>query len=189
MTGGDSDQAIIRRILSGEKSSYALLVQRYQQDAYKLSLGILRHPADAEDAVSEAMVKAFAALTGGKTGEIASFKGWLLKITSHCCLDILRSRQKQKKHAANLERDVLPAGETPITHLLEEEQKQAVWNALACLSPEDRTAVVMKYYSGASYQDISGALNWAMGTVASRLSRAREKLRRSIEMESGGDSI
>lgn len=183
MSDGASDQEIIQQVIVGDKSCYAILVRRYQQTAYKLALGILRHPADAEDAVSEALIKAFTAL--GNRSEMNNFRGWLLKITYNCCQDILRCRKKHNKYQSveNIIGDYL--GESPLQEVMQKEQRQEVWRALAKLTTEEQTAVIMKYYSGASYQEISETLGWPMGTVASKLFRAREKLRSLISY--GGD--
>jgi len=173
-----TDKEIIRAVLAGDSELFALLIKRYQQDAYRLALSILRNPADAEDAVSEAYCKAFAALA--KCQEYTSFKGWLLKITSNCCLDILRRRKREMAEAEPDLQAEAAALHNPLLNLVEEEEKRALWQALDCLHPEDRTALLMKYYQGASYQDIAAALHWPMGTVASRLYRAREKMRQHM---------
>lgn len=173
-----SDEEIIQRVLAGEKKCYSILVQRYQQAAYKLSLGILRQPADAEDAVSEALVKTFSSLSGER--QITNFKSWLLKITYNCCQDILRHRQKQKRIVSLDDYKNIFSKDSPLKDVIIEEQKQQLWQSLGKLEVEERSAIIMKYYSGASYQEISDTLGWPMGTVASRLYRAREKLRQFI---------
>lgn len=179
MLGDYTDSELIEQVLQGQKNSFSFLVQRYQQPAYKLSLAVLRHSADAEDAVGEAFVKAYQALPRCREGTV--FKSWFLKITYNCCQDILRRRGRYKNYA-NLE-DVREAvgSESPLQTLVGDEQKQAVWLALNRLNVDDRTAVVMKYYHGSSYQEISDTLNWPLGTVASRLNRAREKLRQTLK--------
>jgi RNA polymerase sigma-70 factor (ECF subfamily) len=174
-----TDNEIIAEILKGRKEGFTVLVERYQQAAYKMALALLRHPADAEDAASEAFVKAYAALPGCRDG--TNFKGWLLKITYNCCQDILRKRAVTGKYAGPDPVDTASGGPGPLDAVIEQEDKQALWSALAELGPEDRSAVVMKYYHGLSYREIAAALNWPMGTVATRLARAREKLHRILK--------
>lgn len=178
-----TDNEIIAEILKGQREGFAVLVRRHQQAAYKMALVLLRHPADAEDAVSEAFVKAYAALPGCREG--TNFKSWLLKITYNCCHDILRKRTVTGNYAGTDPADTAVDEADPLEALIELEDKQALWAALARLGPEDRSAVVMKYYHGLSYRDIAAALDWPMGTVATRLFRAREKLHRILK---GGDT-
>lgn len=174
-----TDSQLVAQVLRGQKNSFSLLIQRYQQDAFKLSVVILQNKADAEDAVGEAFIKAFAALP--RCREDTNFKSWFLTITYHCCQDILRKRKKSGP--------LLPLEEiqekngppdTPLQALIHQEEKKEIWSALNQLNGEDRTAIIMKYYHGSSYQEIADTLKWPLGTVASRLHRAREKMRRAL---------
>jgi RNA polymerase sigma-70 factor (ECF subfamily) len=174
-----TDNEIIAQMLQGQRESFSLLVKRYQQQAFKLSLVILHNRADAEDAVSEAFVKAFAALP--KCREKTDFKSWFLKITYNCCQDILRKRKKISNQTAYHDLAQGASQENPLQDVVEQEEKREVWAALNSLNLEDRTALVMKYYQNASYQEIADTLKWTPGTVASRLYRAREKLRHMLE--------
>lgn len=178
-----TDHELVKEILGGRKENFAVLVKRYQQDAYKIALVILRHPADAEDAVSEAFIKAFQALPGCHDG--TNFKSWLLKITYNCCYDTLRKRTVIGKYQCHEPVETISGGSNPLEDVIKDQDKHALWSALANLPPEERSAVVMKYYHGISYRDIAVALNWPMGTVASKLARAREKLHQMLK---GGDN-
>lgn len=178
-----TDSEIITEILNGRKEGFTELVERYQQAAYKMALVVLRHRADAEDAVSEAFVKAYMALPGCRDG--TNFKSWLLKITYNCCHDILRKRAMTGKYADPGPTEAAAREPNPLDTVIQLEDKQALWSALAQIGPEDRSAVVMKYYHGLSYRDIATALNWPLGTVASRLARSRERLHRILK---GGDN-
>lgn len=174
-----TDSEIIAEIINGRNEGFAVLVRRYQQAAFKMALVILRHPADAEDAVSEAFVKAYAALPGCR--DDTNFKSWVLKITYNCCHDILRKRVAAGNHIGPDPAEQAVDEANPLDAVIELEDKKALWSALGELSADDRSAVVMKYYHGLSYRDIAVALNWPMGTVASRLNRAREKLYRILK--------
>ena len=178
-----TDNELVKETLSDRKESFAALVERYQQPAYKMALVVLRHPADAEDAVSEAFIKAFQALSGCREG--TNFKSWLLKITHNCCYDILRKRTVTGKYQSPEPVETISGGPNPLEAVIKYQDKQVLWSALAKLPPEERSAVVMKYYHGLSYQEIAAVLNWPMGTVASKLARAREKLYRMLK---GGDN-
>ncbi len=174
-----SDLEIIELILKGQKSNFAVLVSRYQQAAYKLALGILLQKADAEDAVSDAFIKAYMALPGCRKD--TNFNSWFLKITYNCCLDILRKRKKFQSFNGLEDTIELASDEDPLQDLVDREHKEGLWQALNKLNHEERGAVILKYYNEASYLEIARTLNWPMGTVASRLSRARDKLRNLME--------
>jgi len=170
-----TDNEIISEILAGRKERFAILVERYQRDTYRLSLSILRNPSDAEDAVSEAYSKAFAALE--RCQDFSNFKSWLLKITYNCCQDILRKRKRETAEPELTRIAENNESHNPLQCLVNQEKKNDIWQALDHLNPEDHAAMIMKYYHNASYQDIATTLNWPLGTVASRLYRAREKMR------------
>lgn len=184
-----SDQEIIRQVNNGQKECFAELVRRYQQQAHKLALSVLRQPADAEDAVSEAFVKAFTALP--RCRDDTNFKSWFLTITYNCCRDILRKRAKEGVPLAELAESSpgyaafaasVEAGTDNPQELLErKEMKESIWRALDGLTPEERAAVILKYYHDSTYQEISAILQWPAGSVASRLFRAREKLQAGLK--------
>lgn len=170
-----TDNEIISEVLAGHQEHFAILIKRYQQGAYRLSLSILRNPTDAEDAVSEAFSKAYAALAHCR--DDTNFKSWFLKITYNCCQDILRRRKRESLGPGPADIAENNLHQNPLQNLVIAEDKKEIWQALNHLNPEDRTAMVMKYYQNASYQDIAAILHWPQGTVASRLYRAREKMR------------
>lgn len=174
-----TDSEIITQVLQGQAESFSVLVRRYQQGAFRMSLSILQNRTDAEDAVAEAFVKAYGALPGCR--EDTNFKSWFLKITYNCCQDILRKRKKVIPQSDWLDLAPRESPHSPLQDMVNREEKQEVWAALNRLSVEERTAVVMKYYQDASYHDISQALHWPPGTVASRLYRAREKLKQMLQ--------
>lgn len=174
-----TDSEIIQQVLQGQTESFSGLVRRYQQNAFRMSVSILQNRADAEDAVAEAFVKAYGALPGCRAD--TNFKSWFLKITYNCCQDILRKRKKVILQSDWIDLAQRESPHNPLQDMVNEEEKREVWAALSRLSVEDRTAVVMKYYQDASYQEISEALNWPSGTVASRLYRAREKMKNTLQ--------
>lgn len=177
-----SDLEIIKQVNNGDTNRFSILVERYQQPAYKLALSILRRPADAEDAVSEAFIKAYTALRNCRAE--TNFKSWFLKITYNCCFDILRKQKKLQSHVPLEGSHDTPALESnPLQILEKQEALNRIWQAFACLTTEERAAIILKYYHDISYQDISDTLQWPLGSVASRLSRAREKLKHHLKGE------
>lgn len=173
-----TDNEIINDVLAGRKESFTFLVKRYQGQAYRLSLAILRNPTDAEDAVSEAFCKSYGALD--RCRNQVNFKSWFLKITYNCCQDILRRRNRETPNADIPEELARESQQNPIEDLICREKKNEIWQALGRLETEDLTAMVLKYYHNASYREIAAVLNWPEGTVASRLYRSREKMRQYL---------
>lgn len=163
------------------------LVQRHLQGVYNLAFRLTGNAADAWDLAQEALLRAIKALPGFR--EEASPATWLYRITINLWKNKTQSASSKWWRALlplerpEDERPREPAGPDPEpSQALEREEEQgAVERALAGLSPEDRAALVLRELDGKSYQEISGILGVPMGTVKSRLFRARAALARELE--------
>ena len=132
--------------------------------------------------MSEAFCRAYTAM--GRCRDDTNFKSWLLKITYNCCQDVFRKRKRSGIVATLDDAMNIASLDSPLNAVIDKEAAESLSYALAALSYEERAALVMKYYHNASYQEIGEVLGWAMGTVASRLSRSKAKLSRIL----GGDN-
>jgi RNA polymerase sigma-70 factor (ECF subfamily) len=141
------------------------LMREYRKSLFRLANSILRNDADAEDAVSEATVKAFQNF--GRLRKPESFKPWMFKILVNEAYAIARKRRNHES-LDNLRDD--GAGEPPVDAL-------AIWSAVLELPDEYRSVTVLFYYEDMSIREIGRILNIPVGTVNSRLNRSREKLR------------
>jgi len=173
---------IVQRIIGGETEAFELLVLEYQKNVYNVALRITGNPEDAADMAQEAFIKAF--------NSIASFKGdsrfsvWLYRIVSNVSVDFLRSRARRPESSLSVEND---EGETVELEIADEafSPERLVETKLTCQSvrrgldalPEDyRKILVLREIQGLSYEEIAEVLELEIGTVKSRIFRARKKL-------------
>lgn len=155
-----------------EAKKFCENVNKYRDDLYILALAILKNEADAEDAVSNAILKAYE--NRGQIRSFHKFKPWMLTITKNEAL-------KLKKNRLYLPGDeVVEALSKPVAAHYDE-----LWDVLQEMKEEYRLAVVLFYYGGLSLRDISDVLDIPVGTVKSRLNRGKAELREALERRDG----
>ena len=178
---GLDEQRLLERARAGDVSAFNTLVLVYQRQAYTLAYRTLGNTDDAADATQEAFLSAFRALHSFRGG---SFRAWLLRIVANACID--RARRRQRRTADSLDGLLAEAGEVglwadpapgPEGEALSAETAARIQAGLLELPPEQRLVVVMADIEGLAYEEIAVALHLSLGTVKSRLSRARAKLR------------
>ena len=179
------DKTLIQQVLEGNQDAFALLVERYQKQVYNLCLRMMNHPTDAEDLAQEAFVKAWRGLRFYKFE--SSFSTWLYRLTTNVCIDHLR--QQKRKNAASLtvseeddgrELEVPDVAPGPEEQAIQAENRQAVADAMVLLEEEYRLALTLRVVDELSYEQISEVLDIKVGTVKSRIARARERLRKIL---------
>lgn len=143
-------------------------INKYRDHLYILALAILKNETDAEDAVSNAILKAYENI--GQLSAFHKFKPWMLTITKNEALKVKRKRL------------ILPGNEV-MEELLEPVQAHynELWDVLQQMQEEYRLVVVLFYYEQLSLRDISQVLDIPIGTVKSRLNRGKAKLRDALE--------
>lgn len=186
-TDPDTDEAgLIARSRSGDVQAFNLLVERYQHRVYGLCFRMLGD-MDAEDATQEAFLAAFRGIQRYRGG---SFSAWLLRIAGNKCLDYLRARSRRP--AVSLDTDAGDAddaaplqirdqGESPEQRVLRAELARRLDLKLQELPAEQRLVVILSDIQGYSHGEIIAATGWLPGTVKSRLSRARGRLRAVLQ--------
>jgi RNA polymerase sigma-70 factor (ECF subfamily) len=189
-----SDLGLVRRVQRGERGAYDLLVLKYQHKVVKLVMRYLRDPADAEDVAQEAFIKAYRALPQFR-GDSA-FYTWLYRIAINTAKNALAARDRnpvsyeldmqnndESSNVVNRLRDP----ETPEGLALTEEIRETVNQAIESLPEDLRTAIVLREIEGLSYEEIAASMDCPVGTVRSRIFRAREAIdRRLREVFDGG---
>lgn len=165
------DQAVIQRILNGEAEAFSILVERYQGLLFGL-LGNLLPADECEDIAQETFLAAFDCL-GRYDLRQGRFSTWLLTIGRNKSMNALQKRRP----LGMAEPPELTDPHTPETRLNEREWYRHLDAALAALSPEQQTVFVLADLQQLSYEEISRIEGVQMGTVRSRLNRARQKLR------------
>jgi RNA polymerase sigma-70 factor, ECF subfamily len=194
MTVDTSDLGLVQRVQRGDKTAFDLLVLKYQHKVIKLVMRYLRDPADAEDVAQEAFIKAYRALPQFR-GDSA-FYTWLYRIAINTAKNALVSRDRnpvefdldlQSIEESQSMQGRLADDETPERLLLTEEIRTTVNSAIEALPEDLRTAIVLRELEGLSYEDIAQAMDCPVGTVRSRIFRAREAIDRSLsEVFEGG---
>ncbi len=175
------DDALVHAVRSGEVTAFNVLVERYQRTVYTVALRLLRDRFLAEDITQEAFLRAYTALDSYRGG---SFRAWLLRIAHNRALDTLRSLQRRPASPlelagtdAHAEWSGVPAPVSPVEHAARIELRRRIEAALATLPEDQRAAVILFDIEGLSYEEIATVTGVSLGTVKSRLSRGRARLR------------
>ncbi|MDB5804716.1 MAG: polymerase sigma factor [Betaproteobacteria bacterium] len=183
MSDKDIDQQLVARAQQGEKQAFELLVAKYQRKLLRLISRLVRDPAEAEDVAQDAFIKAYRALPQFR-GDSA-FYTWLYRIGVNTAKNYLVSQgrrppsstEKDNEEAETFEdADALRDINTPESILLSKEIATTVNAAMAKLPEELRTAISLREIEGLSYDEISEVMNCPIGTVRSRIFRAREAI-------------
>ena len=183
MSEREIDQEWVRRVQHGDKHAFDFLVKKYQRRLARLLSRFVRDPAEVEDVTQEAFVKAYRALPGFR-GESA-FYTWLYRIGINTAKNYLVAAQQRPILSADFEDedgDKTSAGEqipdlnTPETEYMNRQIVETVNQAVATLPEDLRTAITLREMEGLSYEDIAIAMDCPIGTVRSRIFRARDAI-------------
>src|SRR6202048_4705096 len=193
MSADVSDLSLVRRVQRGDKGAFDALVLKYQHKLVKLVMRYVRNPAEAEDIAQEAFIKAYRALPQFR-GDSA-FYTWLYRIAINTAKNAVVSRDRSPIEY-DLDRNNeesydmqgrLKDSETPEGLVLTDEIRSTVNAAIDALPEDLRTAIVLRELEGLSYEEIAAAMDCPVGTVRSRIFRAREAIdRRLREVFEGG---
>jgi RNA polymerase sigma-70 factor (ECF subfamily) len=186
-TQDDNDQQLVQRVQKGDKSAFDLLVLKYQHRVLKLVSRFVSDAAEAQDVAQEAFLKAYRALPSFR-GDSA-FYTWLYRIAINTAKNTLVSNRRRPvdfdldlqdpeqydRHAKLKEVD------TPEGVLLTEEIRLVVERAMEQLPEDLRTAIILREIEGLSYEEIAEAMDCPVGTVRSRIFRAREAIDKRLQ--------
>ncbi|NBR05175.1 MAG: sigma-70 family RNA polymerase sigma factor [Planctomycetes bacterium] len=177
------DNTLIRLVLEGKTSAFDVIVRRYNTKVYSLAYRLLNSVEDAEDVAQDTFSQAFKGL-GSFRGN-SKFYTWLFRITYNLAI----SQRRKRKPALSLNSQTDSQGEItlpsddagPMKNMEDEEGKTLMDKALGLLSLDHRAGLVLKEIEGFSYEEIALSLGVPVGTVRSRLHRARLELRAILE--------
>lgn len=187
VTEKNVDQALVERVQNGDSRAFDLLVQKYQNRIAKLIARFVRNPADVQDVAQEAFIKAYRALPNFR-GESA-FYTWLYRIAINTAKNhLVAVGRKSPSYAVDVQEvekydasEWLKEYATPERELLADEIQVTVNNALEVLPPDLREAITLREIEGLSYEDIARVMDCPIGTVRSRIFRAREAIDEKLQ--------
>ncbi|HUV95634.1 MAG TPA: sigma-70 family RNA polymerase sigma factor [Anaerolineae bacterium] len=176
-----NEEALIASARQGDLTAFNRLVLAYQQMAYNLAYRVVGNQDGAMDATQAAFLRGYRALHQFRGG---SFKAWLLRIVTNCCYDQLRARQRRPTTPLDdiLEDDdhsqlLQNHGQQPEDQVERRELGAFIQAGIQTLPNDQRVVLVMRDIQGMSYLEISETIMVSLGTIKSRLSRARAKMR------------
>lgn len=184
-----NETELVRQAKNGNTDAFEQLISDYQAKIYYIAFHMMGNEQDAEDAAQEAILKAYRYLSSFK--EESGFYTWLYRITHNICLDMLRKRKRNHTHSTDLVKKDRDGQETevqlvddkpqPEEELMSRQVQTDMQAAIAELKEHYRTVIVLRDIEGMSYEDIAAVTEISVGTVKSRLNRARESLRKIVE--------
>lgn len=175
------EQALIASASAGNPHAFNALAYAYQDMAYNVAYRVLGQPDAAADATQDALLSAYRALPAFRGG---SFKAWLLRIVTNACYDQLRKRKRRPQTSledmvedADYAAALTDPSESPEQALMRHELATTLEAAIAKLPTDQRLVLVLSDIEGLSYDEIAVSTGASLGTVKSRLSRARARVR------------
>ncbi|MFN4916463.1 MAG: RNA polymerase sigma factor [Ignavibacteria bacterium] len=177
----EDDLIIIRSVLSGDSSQFALLWQKYNKQIFASVLKIVRSIDDADDIVQDTFLKAFNALHS--YNQTFPFPAWLYKIASNTCIDYFRRKRIRPISIENINReggdiyDIISDKSTPIdVNIINNETKEQLLKAVEQLPLRYKQCIQLRHFEELSYEEISIKMDLPLGTVKITLFRARKML-------------
>jgi RNA polymerase sigma-70 factor (ECF subfamily) len=182
------EKELIRDAQKGDLNAFNTLVLAYQDVVYNTALRILSDEAAAADASQEAFISAFRSLTSFRGG---SFRAWLLRTVTNACFDDLRRNKRHPTTALEPETEdgeevesprwLTDPADSPEEHLEKAELEHAIQHCLDALPADYRVVVVLADIQGLDYSEVAVSIKKPLGTIKSRLARARLRLRECLQ--------
>ena len=179
------DEALVRRAQAGDLEAFNILITRHERPVFNVALRLLRDVGLAEDATQDTFIRAWQNIGTFQTGSVRS---WLYQIATNRSYDMLRA--SARRPAGSLEAETVEiepiwtsggqGDEAPDAHTLRRELSIYLERALTALPEDQRMVVLLVDVQGLDYHEVAEALGIALGTVKSRLSRARAKIRQAL---------
>lgn len=187
MSDKEVDQQLVERVQRGDKHAFDLLVSKYQRKLGRLISRFVRDPAEAEDVTQDAFIKAYRALPGFR-GESA-FYTWLYRIGINTAKNYLLANKRRAPSTTPFDAEeaesfedaaLLREVDTPENELMSKQVVDVVHSSLQQLPEDLRSALTLREIEGLSYEEIASVMNCPIGTVRSRIFRAREAVAENL---------
>jgi RNA polymerase sigma-70 factor (ECF subfamily) len=184
------DLELVRRVQRGEREAFDVLVLKYQYKVVKLVARYVSEPSDAHDIAQETFLKAYRAIR--KFRGDSAFYTWIYRIAINTAKNYLVAQSRRPLHTDIEQQPIdqldegpshltLKENATPENLLLRDEIEETVFRAIDDLPEDLRTAITLRELEGLSYEEIAQAMNCPVGTVRSRIFRAREAINNKLE--------
>ena len=184
-----SDQELVKRSIQGDGQAFDELVLNYQNKVYALAFRYMSNEEDAYDMSQDTFIKAYRSLRSFK-GE-SSFGTWIFRITTNVCLDEIRRRKRRvvpfsldeplaTMDGEEVEKEIADSSLSADRIYEQKELSQYIQKRLDEMKPEHKTAIILRDVMELSYDEIAGVLNCSIGTVKSRINRARGILQKKL---------
>jgi RNA polymerase sigma-70 factor (ECF subfamily) len=176
------EAALVRAAQRGNLDAFNALILHYQTQVYNLAYHLLQDPASADDATQEAFISAYRSMAQFRGG---SFRAWLLRIVTNACYDAMRYTKRRPSVSwedfGDMDEEANPhlrdEAELPEESIERSELRKVLEDAMTVLPEEQRTVLVLVDRLGLSYEEVAETMQIRLGTVKSRLARARGKMR------------
>jgi RNA polymerase sigma-70 factor (ECF subfamily) len=173
-----SEADLLEKAQGGNLFAFEEVVRRYQRRVYAVAMRITRRHDLADDVTQETFLRAHQKLDSFDTGR--PFGPWICRIAANLAISQLRSPVAREQELGEGAAEEPDRGDSPLDAVLESEARELLEAALEALPPEQRAVFVLRSVEEMSYRDIAGTLEIPLGSVMSRLSRARDKLRAAL---------
>lgn len=195
MSAGETDRQLVKKVQAGDKRAFDLLVLKYQHKIFGLISRYVQDSHEVQDVAQEAFIKAYRALPNFR-GDSA-FYTWMYRIAINTAKNHLvsRGRRPPERDVEVEDAEYFDSGsalrdmENPENTLMGEELKAVVNNAIRNLPDDLRSAVTLREFDGLSYEDIAEIMDCPVGTVRSRIFRARDAIDRQVQAQMSGDQV
>lgn len=188
--GKIDESALIKKVKDGDLEAFSELVKQYEKRAFNFAYRTLKDTHLAEDATQEAFLRVYSKIDTFRGN--SSFSTWFYTILNNICLDFLRKKSRSPDTVSigqtssddeEYELQIEDKSPTPHESLEKKDANALLEQALSELSYEHRVVIILRDIEGREYEEIAKILNISLGTVKSRLSRARLSLRKILEKE------
>lgn len=178
-----TDEELVVKAVEGDSYCFEQIVSKYEKLVYSICYRMFNNKEDALDCSQDTFLKVYKNM--GKAIGKGSFKSWICTIATNTCLDELRKRSKKQTISLDAnysndedssKREVADTAPTPLDELLTNESSQILKDAINALADDYKAIIILRDIEGLSYDEIAESLDISLGTVKSRISRARKKL-------------
>ena len=193
----NQEHKLIKKCVKGNIDAFEELISKYEKTAYNIALKMLKNPDDALDISQEAFIKVYKSI--GSFNFESSFSTWLYRIVTNSCLDFLRKNKTKiysidnpiETEDGQVQREIVDNSDTPEELLEKKMTKELVHKCIEKLDENHRVVILLRDIQDFSYEEISEILDCSIGTVKSRINRARSNLKNIIinEMEQNSTSV